>query len=231
MTQSPLSVSGILQMCSVKTEQTPVSLLLPSWNTANALQPQELLHLSHSSASAKVQQQQTTKPHLWLTMMVSHSFFLRTSLELLLWLKHYPDEWFQLLRGSMFICQPYSNMSGFWQSFVVHPGHCPWLQFHPQTPQSRFLRGNIADWSFNRPPSPVTSCSASSESWCMTRNYWTCWDLNLTVPLLLQGLIPPSSFPDLKGKPTIWRNTGQRWREHEHLIPGQKKWELLLGAT
>lgn len=41
----------------------------------------------------------------------------------------------------MFVCQPYSNMSGFQQSFQVPPGGFHRLQIHPQTLQRTTCQG------------------------------------------------------------------------------------------
>lgn len=54
--------------------------------------------------------------------------------------------------------------------------------------QSRCPGGKTAEASFSHPPSPLTSCSAAQSSGVRHRN------LNLTVPLLQQGLTPPPSF-------------------------------------
>lgn len=103
-------------------------------------------------------------------------------------------------------------------SFLVPPGRFHWLQIHPQTLQ-RTISPSFLGIRLKTDPSTLLLC------WCTIRN------LNLKVPLLQQGLIPPPSFPDRKGRKIkgVWRNVGQQWREHP--TPGQKKWKLVLRDT
>lgn len=212
MMQSLLPVSGILQICSVKTEQTPVSLL-HSWNAIHALSLQQL-HLSHWTASAKVQQQRTTKPsflahHDGFTFIFPHNFSRAFAV----------TEAFVQMNGFCSwgaVCM-FASPTATWMassSFLVPPGRLHWLQIHPQTLQRNTSQGFLGV-RLQTDPSTILLC------------LWPWWTRalvnNQKLPDML-GWKPycptaptgthPTPFlhwsqgqqPTIKG---VWRNTGQ----------------------
>lgn len=107
----------------------------------------------------------------WLTTMVSHSFFLITPLEFLLWLTCFSRWMVSAPEGQYVYLPALQQHEGLPAEFPSASRMFPLAADSPTNStanhQSRLPGSKIADWSFNHPPSPMTSCSASSESWCM----------------------------------------------------------------
>lgn len=128
----------------------------------------------------------------WLATVVSHSFFLITSPGLLLWLKYF-SRWGAPAPEGQCVYLPALQQHELLPAELPSASRSFPLAADSSTNssvshQSRCPGGKTAEASFSHPPSPLTSCSAAQSSGVRHRN------LNLTVPLLQQGLTPPPSF-------------------------------------